>query len=101
MNSCSEIKDNTQKHFDDDGLLTDLKLWQWARLYCGTDNPGRLNKAVLDNSSSATRNKAAHAASTSGKKNKEAIKKVHAGDGDNSIDIQIDSSVQVVLLFGA
>jgi hypothetical protein len=46
--SVDDLKQENQQHFLDDGFLADLKLWQWARAYCGSDDPDRINKALSE-----------------------------------------------------
>ena len=98
--SCDSIRNDTQSWFDNDGLLADLKLWQWARLYCGSDDGELLNKAVLENASSATRNKAAALFLSQGKESKRAKKAAAAAaaaedEAEQAVDILIDPSLQV------
>ena len=46
--SCEDLRNEAQAHWDDDALVTDLKLWQWARTYAGSDDNERLAQAVGD-----------------------------------------------------
>ena len=88
------MREQNQTAFADDGLLTDLKLWQWVRYYCGSDDPERLNQAVTE-SNAAPAKKAEEKKSTSTRKGKAAAAAAQAALEEESMDIMIDPSLQV------
>lgn len=44
--SIEDLAEETREDLDDDGILQDLRLWQWARMYAGSDDMDRLEEAI-------------------------------------------------------